>query len=403
MNILMVTKNLPYPLDDGDRLRLYNLAVHLAKNHRLFLFSLVNDSSCLQYKARLGDIFEEIVCCDIPAKGSNPLVKKWRDWRAKKTVETHLRDYMQRENFSVVHMHYWLPAVYSIDCAKESAPVVLDFVDSTHLALRRRRLPDFLHAPAQYLKIKIDVLRLYRIEKRLLQRASVASAVSPADVESLRQKAQDTAVEVIANGVDTRFFDSRELPAEVAVDPRRIVFVGNMDFLPNIDAVTYFVDKIFPHLKRAVPDVVFDIVGKNPVDSVRQLAAVEGVEVLGFVDDVRQYYQRAAVVVIPMISGGGIKNKVLEAFSMARPVVATALAVEAIDCHHQQQVWVADSAVDFTAAVRNLLDDVDLAEALGDAARQCVVEHYSWRSAAQRYDTLYRQLAGDDGGGDVRH
>ena len=161
-----------------------------------------------------------------------------------------------------------------------------------------------------------------------------AIGVSPRDAMLLRTRAGVREAVTIRNGVDLDYFTPRA-PARPrgSANPapgRSIAFWGRLDFEPNVDAVCWFAQTVWPILRRRRPDAVWHIVGKNPLPRVRQLAQMPGIMVHGGVDDLRPYARAAGAVVLPMRCGGGIKNKLLEAAALARPIVASPAAVEGL-------------------------------------------------------------------------
>ena len=144
---------------------------------------------------------------------------------------------------------------------------------------------------------------------------------------------------------------------------------------------------------RHRPSITFTIVGRDPAPAVVALAGLPGVTVTGSVDDVRPWLSGAAVVVAPLVSGSGIKNKVLEAMAMARPIVATPLAVEGLAATPDRDVVVADGPAAFAAAVLGLLDDPARAAAVAAGGRALVEAVYTWDACAASYAGLYADLA----------
>jgi len=200
-----------------------------------------------------------------------------------------------------------------------------------------------------------------------------AVAVSTRDARELARVGGFRTVLNMPNGVDADYFR----PGDEPVQPRTAVFWGRLDFPPNIDAVSWFVDKAWPLVRAAEPDARLRIVGRNPGQPIR--AAVEGaagVELVGPVDDLRAEARRAAVVVLPMRSGAGIKNKLLEAAALARPIVASPLAVDGLDGGNAWRIartprqW-ADQLIDAWARP-------DLAADMGDRARRWVRTTHRW-------------------------
>ena len=165
-----------------------------------------------------------------------------------------------------------------------------------------------------------------------------------------------------------------------------------MAYAPNVAAMRYFTDEVLPLVRQSRPDTRLTIVGRDPAPAVLAMAS-EGVDVTGEVDDVRPYLAAAAVFVAPMVSGSGIKNKVLEAMAMACPVVATPLAVEGLPVRHGENVLVADGAAGLADAINRLLSDPGEAARLGQGGRALVEQTYTWDACASRYERIYQELA----------
>jgi polysaccharide biosynthesis protein PslH len=215
-------------------------------------------------------------------------------------------------------------------------------------------------------------------ERQVAERARTTLFVSRAEAALFGAHGR---VQVVENGIDTGHFD----PAAVqpVPDGAGIVFTGQMDYAPNIEAVGWFARDILPLVRRRHPHVRFAIVGRAPTAAVRALAGLEGVVVTGEVADVRGHLAAARVAVAPLRLARGVQNKVLEAMAMALPVVATAAAAEGID--YRGTLAVADDASSFAAAVADLLDRPG---DLGARARARVVERYGWDAALAPLDAM---------------
>lgn len=160
-----------------------------------------------------------------------------------------------------------------------------------------------------------------------------------------------------------------------------------MGFRPNIDGVLYFGAEILPLIRREVPDVKFLIVGKNPPEAVRALSG-PGVEVTGFVDDVRPYIEQAAVFVCPLRTGAGIKNKLLQAWSMGKAIVATSPSTGGLKAEDGVNLLVRDNPQAFADAVVALLRDCERRRALGAAGRETILDAYTWDRKAEQLEAL---------------
>ena len=180
---------------------------------------------------------------------------------------------------------------------------------------------------------------------------------------------------------------------DVPIDPDSIVFVGAMSFGPNIAAVEWFIREILPRIVAIRPAATFTVVGRDPTPAIEELGSRPGVTVTGRVDDVRAYLAAASVVVTPMVSGSGIKNKVLEALAMQRPVASTPLGVEGVAAVAGRDLVVASGPDELARAIAGLLADRGEAERIAVNGRRLVEAMYTWEAAAARYAGLYAELA----------
>jgi glycosyltransferase involved in cell wall biosynthesis len=283
-------------------------------------------------------------------------------------------------DFDVVHVRQLPMAPYVDRWVRRGR--LLELVDSETLGAERA-LP---RTARKRLRAKVAA----SIERRAMLRYDIVTTVAEADAERLRTLAPGHPVAVVPNGVEADRF--RRDPA-VAERGGRVIFVGAMSYPPNVAAVRHFCESILPRIRSSEPSVEFQVVGRNPSSSVLALGDRPGVRVTGEVDDVRPYLNEAALVVSPMVSGSGIKNKVLEAFSMERAVVSTSLGVEGLPVRSGHHAVVADDPDEFAAAVVRLLRQPEERERMGQRARRLVEDRYTWEACASRYDDLYTELA----------
>ncbi|WP_167546883.1 glycosyltransferase [Stieleria maiorica] len=178
-------------------------------------------------------------------------------------------------------------------------------------------------------------------------------AVSDRDRETFQESYGWTHVEVIDTAVDTDYFH----PLDLAPIPRRCVFVGSMDWLPNEDGVLYFVQAIWPLIRKQLPDATFSIVGRNPSHAIRALNGNHGIHVTGSVADVRPFLSESDIVVVPLRVGGGTRLKVYEAMAMRKPVVSTSIGIEGLNVTHRENVLIADDPATFAEHVVGLAND----------------------------------------------
>jgi polysaccharide biosynthesis protein PslH len=231
--------------------------------------------------------------------------------------------------------------------------------------------------------------KLAAYEAEIARRADGSLFVSEAEAALFRKRSGAKSVHAVGNGIDTTFYDPTAKYKKlhpIFPDPL-IVFTGQMDYRPNIEAVADFAHNAFPAIRAAHPETSFAIVGRNPTQAVVDLSMLPGVMVTGAVDDVRTWLAGADAVVAPLRIARGIQNKVLEAMAMARPVLASSAAAEGIDAKDGEHFRVAASVDEEARIVSELLADNDARQRLGQAARAHVMAHYGWEA----------QLAGLDG------
>jgi glycosyltransferase involved in cell wall biosynthesis len=167
-----------------------------------------------------------------------------------------------------------------------------------------------------------------------------------------------------------------------------LLFTGALDYHANVDGLTWFCEEILPGIKTNIPEVQFYIVGSNPCQKVRNLANGNGVNVTGFVEDIRPFYQLADLCVIPLRLARGIQNKVLEAMSMEKSVVTTNTAIQGISALNGEHLIVANTPEDFSKAILTLLNDEDRRRKLGIKAREFVKANYNWQRNITKLEEL---------------
>jgi sugar transferase (PEP-CTERM/EpsH1 system associated) len=232
-----------------------------------------------------------------------------------------------------------------------------------------------------------------RLEREARECCDAVMLVSEAERAAL-DGATDNVL-AVGNGVDLDHFRPQERPA---TDARRIVFVGQMDYRPNVEGVCAFVEDAWPALRKAMPDLAFDIVGRNPTSAVRALGEVDGVNVTGAVPDVRPHIVAASAVVVPLTVARGVQNKVLEAMAMGRAVVASTASLEGLDVEAGTHVLRADAPAEWVDSVTRLLSDDALRGRLESAARSCVEEGYTWDARLAPFVSLCEELASREDG-----
>ena len=387
MKILLVTQKLPLPLEDGYNLRVHHYVQRLATRHEFGLLSLDQGRLAPELRA----CFREVVLLPLrtpPRAGS--LVQ--RAWQALSpahlhdydpVVEAALRTCLASHRFDLVWVSGWkmLPYVSTI----EGLPVLGDVIDEG----AREAWIDLWNArsPRGFVLALRNWLRQRSFERRYFPEADLCLFVSESDARATERLCPGLRTAVVHNGVDAGFFS----PQAAAEEGPSLIFEGGMRHAPNVEGILHFHREILPRIRAELPEVVLWIVGKDPTPAVRSLAG-PGVHVTGFVPDVRPYLARANVFVSPLIGGAGIKNKLLQAWSMAKPIVATSRSVGGLAARDGENLLIADRPGDFAAACLRLLKDPAERQRLGAAGQRLVQDLYTWEKKALELEQVFLQV-----------
>jgi len=399
MNILQIAPQVPYPPDDGGRVGIYNITKHLAaRGHRITLFALDRPPGA-EYRP-LRDI------CDLRTTSystGNTLagaffniftdfpytVSKYRS----PEFMHRILEFIKANPVDVVHVDHLHMAGYGLALKKKfGVPVVLreHNVESVIMG----RFAD--HARNPFLKsyARLQQRRLTRYESAAVGGFDVCCPITPDDSARLHSMNPAARLRVIPGGVDASYFTPRN---ESAVRPHSIVFFGSLEWRPNHDAVRWFLDDIFPSVRREIPDATFSIVGKNTPDDLVALAG-PGVDIIGYVEDLRTEIQKHAVSVAPFRIGGGMRLKIIESFAMGVPVVSTMVGCEGIGATDGNHLLVGDTPADFAAHVVSLLSEPSAADDLRPRALELARDRYRWEIVAEEFEKVYGGLLARGGG-----
>jgi glycosyltransferase involved in cell wall biosynthesis len=230
--------------------------------------------------------------------------------------------------------------------------------------------------------------RIERYERWVAEVLEETWLISEADAQLLRACCPGANIRVVPNGVDLEVFH----PLGQACEPHSLIFVGHLRVFHNIDAALHLVRDVLPLVRREIPDCALKIVGADPDPAIQRLAQDPAVTVTGFVPDLNDYLNRAAVFVAPLRFAAGVQNKVIEAMAAGRPVVTTSLINSGLGARPEREILIADNAEATADQIKRLLKDEDLRERVGLAGREFVQEKYSWSHVMERVRVIEERL-----------
>ena len=394
----MITDHIPYPPSAGTAIRNFNLLKRLAKDHEVWVLAFTRAEDGSEGIKHLLKFCHRVETVSHPPSGA--LDKPLEAFKYfLKGYPIELRHYHSQE---LVEKINYLTSTVAFD--------VVDVIDS-FMGLCLDALPPELHRRTTLTFIDIvfskyarisglepKLLRKFRTwlfsrmmqvwEPKYAERFGRCITVSDSDRHLLRSSNPRLQVDVVPNGVDAKL--CQLLPY---ANPRpSLLFVGNMGYRPNIDAVLYFYHEIYPAIKTVVPDVELFITGLDPSQEIQDLASAD-VHVTGSVDSTLPYYEQSAVCIVPLRAGGGTRLKILEAMAYGRPVVSTSIGCEGLDVVDGEHFFVVDIFDEFSERVLSLLRDENIRGQMIEKARELVVNRYDWDVITEQLLQIYSSLS----------
>ena len=382
---------MPYPPYRGDKLKIYNLAKRLCVQHELHLVAFAQSADDWHYVEELKKIFTSVQLVDLPkwksalqcAKGlldNQPFqIHYFASNAMQKTVNTTIAQH----HFDVVHVQHLRMAQYLAE--QHSLPRILDLPDAFSLYWKRKKVNN--QNPLKRFLEGLEQKRVYQYE-RIIASYNLSLVCSDEDKQYLEQEHHLNNIALLPNGVDTSLFQAHQ---HDYTHNHTLLFTGNMDYGPNVDAVVYFVESIFPLVQKQFPSIQFIIAGQRPISKVTALAR-DNIKVTGFVPNLAEQYNAASVVVAPLRFGAGTQNKVLEAMAMGVPVVCSNIGFKGLGIESGEGAMMQTDPEQFAQSIIQLLSSAELREQVGQKGVQIIQSKFSWDIIARQLEGYFEQL-----------
>jgi len=398
MKILMLTPYLPYPPSSGGQIRSYNLIKNLAEKHQISLFSLIKNEEERKHVGELEKYCQKVRVFNRPAK----------PWTLKSIFKTGFSFYpflvvrnmsleeraavaeeLKTEKYDLIHAEtfYVMPHIPETEVPILLVDQTIEFQVYQHFVQKNRL---FFLKPFLYL----DVLKIRYWELKFWRKADKVVAVSEADKSKMLKLARGLNVGVVPNGAGEDLINTWP-PGRKPKEPI-ILFQANFSWLQNIEAAINLVEKVFPLIKKRIPEAKCWIVGQGAGEKLKRLGTAE-IKVKDVKNDdtegVLEAYRQAAVFAAPLEGPGGTRLKILGAMAAGVPVITTAVGIEGIDAENNREVLIADNWESMAKTAVKLIKEKDLYKRIVASARKLIETKYSYQEIALILDKFYWEVA----------
>lgn len=410
LKILWLSHVVPYPPRGfGVLQRAHHLVREVASYHDLYLVAFVQNkllastfptihAGLEESKRVLSEFCRHVEFIPIPSEqhrlglawlAASSLVRldpSTLNWLKSSAMTSALKRLTGENAFDLAHFDTISLASY-LPMVSNRASVLDHHSIESHMLLRRAaKEPNLL----KKLYFWQEGLRLANYEKRVCPQFDANITCSELDSHRLHKLIGNTSrISEIPNGVDVNYFK----PLDVTVVPESMVFVGNLSWYPNRDAMLYFAEQLWPLIRERFPNALMDVVGANPPKSLMALAERDSqFRVHGFVDDVRPFIAKAAVYICPIRDGGGTRLKILDALAMGKAVLAHPIACEGLEVTENKNILIATEPMEYLTHLEQLFGNASYRQTIGDAGRDLIIREYSYTSIGRRLAQLFGDL-----------
>ncbi|MGQ9626030.1 MAG: glycosyltransferase family 4 protein [Anaerolineae bacterium] len=392
MRILFISGWFPYPPDNGSKIRAFNLIKGLSRRHEITLLSFVQEPVSREHIAKMEKYCQSVHA--VPYIEFEP--KRLRallgflSSQPRSVFDTYnpqmeeiVKEADRRNSFDVILASQLRSAPYAL--LLEHTPRIFEEVELSVIQEQFANQRNLLHKA----RFGLTWWKLARFLRKLLREFDGCTVVSKHEQDNVLKVVPGySPIAIVPNGVDMDFYTGDFGPPETDT----LVFTGVLTYSANLDALDFFLDKIFPLVKVKRPKVKLRITGRTDGVPIESLNLSDGVVFTGYLDDIRPCVAQSWVCVVPLRIGGGTRLKILEAMALGTPVVSTSKGAEGLEVTHGENILIVDTPAEFADAVLRLLGDKDLRAKLAENGRRLVREKYNWEHIGQNLERLLQEV-----------
>ncbi|MBN2286347.1 MAG: glycosyltransferase [Tissierellales bacterium] len=394
--ILFITNLMPFPLDNGGKIKTYNILKLLKPKYDIDLLFFVNSENEIKHLRELEKIgyhidfeLKSIILNKKPLKKALEILRSLCNGKPyiiskyySKSFSKKVDHYIKHNDYKYIYIDHlqqfqYVPKIFLKTLRNK---IILDQHNVEYILAKRYYHK--LRNPLKKIIVFLEYLKLRSYEKWACRSVGLVLAITNHDKESL-QLLCGSSIRINTSPIYIEAEDAFRYKVNEDNSNKRILFVGTMSWYPNEDGIIWFYHKIFSKLKTAHPDIRLDIVGSNPGNNVRMLGKDSFVTVTGYVDNITSYLERAMLSIVPIRIGGGIRIKILQLLSVGIPIVTTSLGCEGISLTPKKEALVADSERDFLIAINSLISNPMLRKELSLNSINLIREKYSFERASE--------------------
>jgi len=380
MRIFVLLSRIPYPLEKGDKLRAFHQIKMLSQKHEIILCALNPVQQTDKQKAfdHLQPYCRSVNFIDLPpvTRFTNTIKALFSEFPLQtgyffsKKAEKKIHAIIKEHHPDLLFAQLSRTARYLIPYQQKK---MLDYQDAFSVGLTR--MAEKAAWPLKPL-LRLEHKRMRSFENYLFDRFDIKMIISEQD-RALIPHPEKEKIMVIRNGVDMQYFSPVSLPKK-----QEIVFTGNMNYPPNIDAARFLAKEIMPRVWEKMPEVRLLLAGANPHMQVKKLRN-KNIKVSGWMDDIRKAYASSEIFIAPLRMGTGLQNKLLEAMAMKIPCITTPLANAALQAKEKEEILTGNTAKELAEALLFLLQNPEKRKKMAEKAHAFVQKNYHWQKATE--------------------
>jgi len=405
MKLLFLTQVLPYPLDAGPKIRAYYVLKYLAKQFDITLLSMTRSEDHIDSIQHLEEFCERVIPVPITRSIFNNILDYTRSFFSGNSFLI-MRDFhkdfvriffqlLENNDYDAIHADQLWMAQYALMSSSiyqnsyKPPKIVLDQHNAVYLIPERLALNNSNPLYKYFLLRESRMLAQYEIET--CKQFNSVIWVTKEDYQSISNLINKNGVSGFertgVNHIIPICIEPDNYMSTIpAVDDPNIIFIGGMHWPPNKEGVVWFINNVFPIIIDKYPELKIFFVGKNPPEDLLNL---QNVNFPGYVEDIEPFWALGRVFIVPLLSGGGMRVKILEAWAKGIPVVSTSIGAEGIRYTKSENIIIADTPQEFAEGILAVLKNLELAQRLSVSGRESVENYYDWKKTYRKWDKIY--------------